>query len=583
MNGQRGKIGKKGFVLQWTQVYDPFGNLLVSFIVALIPLLFFFWALAVKKMKGHYAGLLTVLIAVLESIIVYGMPTSFALESTFLGAGDGLWHIGWIILAAVFLYKLTVKAGQFEIMRNSIASLSEDRRLQALLIAFSFGAFIEGAAGFGAPVAICAAILAGLGFNKFYAAGLSLVANTAPVAFGAIGAPIAGLSSVTGIDPNLLAAMVGRQLPVLSLFVPFWLVFIMCGWKRTKEVMPAILVCGISFAVTQFLTSNYVGYQLPDIASAIVSLICLALFLKIWKPKNIFRFKGEEDADGSSKSTLVPGTVASEQAAAVDPAEASVDTSKKYTGVQILKAWSPFIVLIITVSLWGGSGWVKHILSYATFNFPIAGLNNHILKAPPIVNQLTKYAATYKFDILGAAGTSIFVAAIVSKFILRIPWKQWGQTFIETLKELRAPLIMIGAVLGLAYIENYSGMSATLGLGFASTGALFPFFAPLLGWIGVFLTGSDTSSNALFGNLQKITGQQIGVNPVLLAGANSSGGVMGKMISPQSIAVGTAATGQVGNEGRLFRFTLKHSLFLLSIVCVITVLEAYVFEWIIPS
>ncbi|HET7580472.1 MAG TPA: lactate permease LctP family transporter [Bacillales bacterium] len=561
--------------MHWTQVYNPFGSLLVSFIVALIPLLFFFWALAVKKMKGHYAGLLTVLIAVVEAIVVYGMPISFSLESTFLGAADGLWHIGWIILAAVFLYKLTVKAGQFEIMRNSIASLSEDRRLQALLIAFSFGAFIEGAAGFGAPVAICAAILAGLGFNKFYAAGLSLVANTAPVAFGAIGAPMAGLSSVTGIDPDVLAAMVGRQLPVLSLFVPFWLVFIMCGWKRTKEVMPAILVCGISFAVTQFAVSNYVGYQLPDIASSIVSLLCLAIFLKMWRPKSIFRFEGEEETDSDVAASQ-------EQAAAVDPEEASVDTSKKYTGGQIVKAWSPFIVLIITVALWGGSGWVKHILSYATIQFPIAGLNNHIFKAEPIVTELTKYAAAFKFDILGAAGTSIFVAALVSKFILHIPWKEWGETFTLTLRELRDPLIMIAAVLGLAYIENYSGMSATLGLGFAATGVLFPFFAPLLGWIGVFLTGSDTSSNALFGNLQKITGQQIGVNPVLLAGANSSGGVMGKMISPQSIAVGTAATGQVGNEGRLFRFTLKHSLFLLLIVCVITVLQAYVFEWMIP-
>lgn len=564
--------------MQWTQVYNPFGNMLISFIIALIPLLFFFWALAIKKMKGHYAGLLTVLLAVIEAIIVYGMPISFSLESTFFGAADGLWHIGWIILAAVFLYKLTVKAGQFEIIRSSIASLSGDRRLQALLIAFCFGAFIEGAAGFGAPVAICAALLAGLGFNKFYAAGISLVANTAPVAFGAIGSPIVGLAAVTGIDPDVLAAMVGRQLPVLSIFVPFWLVFIMVGWKRTKEVMPAILVCGISFAVTQFLTANYLGHQLPDIISAIVSLICLALLLQVWQPKSIFRFKGEEKQDdktSASKTAVAHGGAAPEQAA-------TVDVSKKYTGKQIAKAWSPFIVLIITVSLWGGFDWVKKLLSYATIEFPIPGLNNNIFKAQPIVNELTEYEAVFKLDILGAAGTSILVAAFVSKFILGISWNQWGRTFMETLKELRAPLVMIAAVLGLAYIENYSGMSATLGLGFASTGMLFPVFAPLLGWIGVFLTGSDTSSNSLFGNLQTITGQQIGVDPVLLAGANSSGGVMGKMISPQSIAVGTAATGQVGNEGKLFAFTFKHSLFLLSIVCAITVLQAYVFEWMIP-
>lgn len=552
--------------MQWTQIYNPFDNLLISFIVALIPLLFFFWALAIKKMKGHYAGMLTVLIAVLEAIIVYGMPIGFALGSTFLGVADGLWHIAWIILAAVFLYKLTVKAGQFEIIRTSIASLSEDRRIQALLIAFSFGAFIEGAAGFGAPVAICAALLYGLGFDKFYAAGISLVANTAPVAFGAIGAPIAGLSSATGIDPDILAQMVGRQLPFLSIFVPFWLVFIMVGWKKTKEVLPAILVTGVSFAITQFLTANFLGYQLPDILSAIVSLLCLALFLRIWKPKTTYRFSGEVGGTG---------TTATQHAAAVEPAP-------QYSGGQILKAWSPFIVLIIAVTLWGGFDWVKKVLAYGTIHIPVPGVDGHIFKAKPIVDKLTGYDAVFDLDLLQAAGTSILAAALVSKFILHIPWRQWGKTFLETLKELRAPITMIGAVLGLAFIENYAGMSATLGLGFAATGALFPVFSPLLGWIGVFLTGSDTSSNALFGNLQKITGQQIGVDPVLLAGANSSGGVMGKMISPQSIAVGTAATGQVGKEGNLFAFAIKHSIFLLAIVCAITVLQAYVFDWMIP-
>lgn len=558
--------------MEWTQIYDPFNNLLVSFLVALIPLLFFFWALAVQKMPGHIAGLLAVLVAVLESIIVFHMPAGFSLESVFLGAADGLWHIGWIILAAVFLYKLTVKARQFEVIRNSIASISDDRRIQALLIAFCFGAFLEGAAGFGAPVAICASILAGLGFNKFYAAGLSLLANTAPVAFGAIGAPIAGLGAVTGIDPDILAAMIGRQLPVLSVVVPFYLILVMSGWKRTKEVMPAILVTGISFAVTQGLTANFVGYQLPDILSAIVSLVCLVLFLRIWQPKTNFYFKDEKPDAG----TPVDGTSSG------DDGEVGVDTQKTYTRMQLAKAWSPFIVLIITVVLWGGFDWVKNILAVGTFNIPVSGLDGNVMKAPPIVDKLTAYDAVFKFDILGAAGTAIFVAAIVSKFVLRMSWKDWVATFRETLKELQAPLIMIGAVLGLAYVENYSGMSATLGLGFAATGALFPFFSPILGWIGVFLTGSDTSSNALFGNLQKITGQQIGVDPVLLAGANSSGGVMGKMISPQSIAVGTAATGQVGQEGKLFAFTIKHSLFLLAIVCVITVLQAYVFPWMIP-
>lgn len=585
--------------MEWTQVYDPFDNLLVSFLVALVPLLFFFWALAVQKMPGHVAGFLAVLVAVLESIIVFNMPAAFSLESMFLGAADGLWHIGWIILAAVFLYKLTVKARQFEVIRNSIASISDDRRIQALLIAFCFGAFLEGAAGFGAPVAICASILAGLGFNKFYAAGLALLANTAPVAFGAIGAPIAGLASVTGIDPDILAAMIGRQLPVLSIIVPFYLILVMAGWKRTKEVMPAILVCGISFAVTQGLTANFLGYQLPDILSAIVSLICLVVFLRMWQPKTNFYFKDEKpdaagsphaagspSAAGASGSMGAPTTTGSTDStgspAAGDDGETGVDTRKVYTRGQLAKAWSPFIVLIITVVLWGGFDWVKNLLAVGTFNIPVAGLDGNVMKAPPIVEKLTAYDAVFKFDILGAAGTAIFVAAIVSKFVLGMSWKDWVGTFSETLKELQPPLIMIGAVLGLAYVENYSGMSATLGLGFAATGALFPFFSPILGWIGVFLTGSDTSSNALFGNLQKITGQQIGVDPVLLAGANSSGGVMGKMISPQSIAVGTAATGQVGQEGRLFAFTIKHSLFLLAIVCVITVLQAYVFSWMIP-
>lgn len=561
--------------MEWTQLYDPFNNLLISFLVALIPLVFFFWALAVQKMPGHVAGFLAVVVAVLESIIVFHMPTAFSLESVFLGAADGLWHIGWIILAAVFLYKLTVKARQFEVIRNSIAAISDDRRIQALLIAFCFGAFLEGAAGFGAPVAICASILAGLGFNKFYAAGLSLLANTAPVAFGAIGAPIAGLGAVTGIDPNILAAMIGRQLPVLSVIVPFYLILVMSGWKRTKEVMPAILVTGISFAVTQGLTANFLGYQLPDILSAIVSLICLVLFLRMWQPKTTFHFKDEDTGPSEPAASAASGSTGYES-------EATVDTRKVYTRGQLAKAWSPFIVLIITVVLWGGFDWVKNILAVGTFNIPVAGLDGNVMKAPPIVDKLTAYDAVFKFDILGAAGTAIFVAAIVSKFVLRMSWKDWVATFSETLTELQAPLIMIGAVLGLAYVENYSGMSATLGLGFAATGALFPFFSPILGWIGVFLTGSDTSSNALFGNLQKITGQQIGVHPVLLAGANSSGGVMGKMISPQSIAVGTAATGQVGQEGKLFAFTIKHSLFLLAIVCVITVLQAYVFPWMIP-
>lgn len=564
--------------MQWTQVYDPAGNMLLSFVIALIPILFFFWALAIKRMRGHYAGLLTVLLAILVSLFYYGMPFSLALESTLLGGAVGLWPIGWIIVAAVFLYKLTVKAGQFEVIRNSIASLTEDRRLQALLIAFSFGAFLEGAAGFGTPVAISAAILVGLGFNPLYAAGLCLIANTAPVAFGAIGIPIITAGKVTGIDAHLISQMVGRQLPLLSIFVPFWLVFIMSGWKKTIEVLPAILISGFSFAITQYLTSNFLGPELPDIASSIVSMVALALFLKVWQPKSVFRFKDEKIPDTSKpapKKNFHQGELVLEHSA-------TVDTSKSYSTGQIIKAWSPFLILIVMVTLWGGVKSVKDAIGKLTVIFPIPGLDKMILKAQPIVEKLTPYAAEYKFDILAAAGSSILVTAFITKFVLSISWSDWGQTFGETLRELRNPLIMIASVLGLAYIANYSGISATLGLGFATTGKLFPFFSPFLGWLGVFLTGSDTSSNALFGNLQKITGTQIGVDPTLMVAANSSGGVTGKMISPQSIAVATAATGLIGREGELFRFTLKHSLLFAAIVGVITYLQAYVLSWMIP-
>lgn len=557
--------------MHWVQIYNPTGNMFLSFIVALIPILYFFWALAIRKMKGYIAGLTTVLIAVIETIVVYGMPTKLAITATIYGGLEGLWPIGWIIVTVVFLYKLTVRAGQFDIIKNSIAMLTDDRRLQALLIAFSFGAFLEGAAGFGAPVAIAGAILTGLGFNPFFAAGLCLIADTAPVAFGGVGIPITTSASVTGLDPLTISAIVGRQLPILSLFIPFWLVFIMSGWKKTIEVLPAILVTGVSFAATQFFTSNYMGPQLPDIASAIVSLVVLAIFLKFWKPKTIFRFENERE---SEKGKMV-GQGMAEQAAALD-------MGKVYTSGQIFKAWSPFIVLIVFIAAWGGIPAFKAILDKASITFNVPFLNNAVEKAQPIVSHLTPYAAIFKWDILAETGTSILGAAIVSKFILQLSWRAWMETFGEALKELALPLVMIVAVLGFAYIENYSGMSATLGLGLASTGKVFPFLAPLLGWVGVFLTGSDTSSNALFSNLQKITGHQIGVNPSLLVAANSTGGVMGKMISPQSIAVATAATGQIGEEGNLFQFTFKHSLLFVGIAGIITLLQAYVFSWMLP-
>lgn len=554
--------------MHWVQTYNPLGNMLVSFFVACIPIVYFFWALAIKKMKGYLAGLSTVGIALVEAVLIYKMPVVLAVQATLFGALQGLWPIGWIIITALFLYQLTVASGHFTIIQDSIASITQDRRLQALLIAFSFGAFLEGTAGYGAPVAIAAGLLIGLGFNPFYAAGLCLIANTAPVAFGAVGIPILTAAQVSGIDAHSISQMVGRQVPIVSLFVPFWLIYIMAGWRKTLEVLPAILVCGVSFAGVQFFTSNFMGPELPDIASSILSIVAMVIFLKVWKPKTIFRFKEE-----SSPEILSTGF--SEQSA-------TVETAPHHSIKDLFIAWSPFVTLIVIISLWGGVDAFKALLAKATFLIPVPGLNLVIEKAQPIVSQLTPYEAIFKFDTLGATGTAIMIVCLISKFLLGMSWKIWVQTLGKTLKDLLLPLTMIVSVIGFAYIENYSGMSATLGLGLASTGAAFPFVSPLIGWLGVFLTGSDTSSNALFSNLQKITGHQIGVDPTLLVAANSSGGVTAKMISPQSIAVATAATGQVGKEGNLFMFTLKHSLLLVVIIGVITLLQAYVFQWLIP-
>ncbi|KXG43376.1 L-lactate permease, partial [Tepidibacillus decaturensis] len=523
--------------------------------------IYFLWALAIKRMKGHIAGITTVILSILIAIIVYGMPVKLALLTTGFGAMYGIFPISWIIITAVFLYKITVKTGQFDIIRSSVVTITEDRRLQALLIAFSFGAFLEGAAGFGTPVAISAALLVGLGFEPLYAAGLALIANTAPVAFGAIGVPIIVAANTTGIDVMAISQMVGRQLPFLSFFVPFWLIFIMSGWKGAKEVMPAILVSGGSFALAQYFTSNFIGPELPDITSALFSLFATALFLKVWKPKNIFRFSNEE------KGRLLNPSVAAGK--------------ETYTTRQIVKAWSSFLLLTGFIIIWGIPS-IKDVLSLSNIQFNIPGLHEAVIKTTPIVTQDTPYAATFKFDWLAAAGTAILFAALVSKFVVGMKFGDWIKTFGETVKELIFPLITIASVLGLAYVYNYSGMSATLGLALSKTGHLFPFFAPILGWLGVFLTGSDTSANALFGNLQKITANQIGVDPILTVAANSSGGVTGKMISPQSIAVATASTGLIGKEGDLFRFTLKHSVMFVIIVGIMTYIQAYFLTWMIP-
>jgi len=537
--------------MTWTQVYDPLKNIGLSALVAALPIFFLFWALAVKRMKGHIAGLLTALVAVVVAVAAYGMPAKLALLSTANGALYGFFPIGWIVLTAVFLYNVTVKTGQFEIIKNSIASITDDRRLQALLIAFSFGAFLEGAAGFGTPVAISGAMLVGLGFNPLYAAGICLIANTAPVAFGGVGIPIIVAGQVTGIPDMAISQMVGRTLPLLSAVVPLYLVILMAGWKGAKEVLPAIAVSGLSFAVAQWYSANYMSPMLPDIIASLVSIIALTVFLKFWKPKNIWRFPNEPKATATSEL--------------------------KYSAAEILRAWAPFIILTIFITAWGLKPVKEFLDNFALIKFHIPGLDNTIVKGGKPME------AIFKFNYLSAAGTAILISAFVSIIMLGMRISDGVKVFVETVKTLKFPLVTIMAVLGFAYIANFSGMSTTMGLALSKTGKYFPFFAPFLGWLGVFITGSDTSANALFGKLQQVTAGQIGVDPVVTVAANTSGGVTGKMISPQSIAVATASVGLVGEESNLFRFTVKHSLIFATVIGVITTLQAYVLKWIIPS
>jgi lactate permease len=537
--------------MPWIQTIDPLKNIPLSALVAAIPVIFIFWAL-IKKMKGYVTSLLALAIAIFIALLIYGMPFKLAMLYTLHGSLYGLFPISWIIISAVFLFNVTVKSGQFEVIKSFMASITPDRRLQALLIAFSFGAFLEGAAGFGAPVAISGAMLVGLGFNPLYAAGLCLIANTAPVAFGSVGTPIIMASRMSDIPELAISQMVGRTLPLLSLLIPFYLVTLMSGFKKSLEVMPAILVSGISFAFVQWFTSNYMGPMLPDILAGIASILSLLFLLKYWKPKSIWRFKEE-------------------------PAlQTSVEI--KYTSLQILRAWSPFIIMTLFIIAWGFQP-VKDILNSIGFiKFKIPGLENAILQ--PDGNPLPIKA--FDFNYLSTPGTAVIFAALISIPLIGISIRESIKIFGATLKQLMFPIITIAAVVGYAFIANYAGMSITMAGALASTGVLFPFFSPILGWLGVFLTGSDTSANALFGKLQAQTADTLGFDPLVTVSANATGGVTGKMISPQSIAVGAAAVGLVGKESDLFRFTFKHSFIMLFIVCVLTCLQVYVMKWVVP-
>lgn len=551
--------------MTWVQQYNPLGSIVLSALIAAIPLFLLLYMLGVKRVKGHVAAAYGLSSAVLLAIAVWGMPPGLAISATLNGAMYGIFPIVWIVVTAIWVYNMTVESGEFEIIKNSLASITDDRRLQALFIAFAFGSFIEGTAGFGTPVAITAAMLVGLGFNPIYAAGICLIANTAPVAFGAIGIPIVVASQVSGLDMMKISQIVGRQLPFLAVIVPLWLVVTMCGWKRAMEVLPAVLVAGICFAGTQFFTSNYVNPYLPDITSAIVTIVGLLLFLKVWKPANVWHFPNEKPAAGGK-------------------------VQLKYTSGEVLRAWAPYLILAVLVFIWADDKYLKLKITLLNidrinpfFTIPWPGLDGLVMKAQPVVAKVTPYPATYTINLLSAAGTAIFISGLFS--ILLIPNYGFGRAFIcfgRTVKQLVFPICTIAMILGLAYIMNYSGMSSTMGLAFTATGAFFPFFSPILGWLGVFLTGSDTSANALFGSMQKTAAEQIGVDPHLTVAANSAGGVTGKMISPQSISVATAATGLVGEESTIFRFTLMHSIAMVLCMAALTLAQAYVLKFMLP-
>jgi lactate permease len=530
----------------WPQNYEPIaGSPGTSAACAAIPIAVLLFMLGVLRKPAWMAGLSGLLAALLTAIVIYGMPVSMALSATAFGAAFGMWPIGWILLWAVYLYRLTLETGRFEMIKDAVGGLTPDRRLQALLIAFAFGAFIEGAAGFGAPVAVAAAMLSGLGFSPFYAAGICLLANTAPVAFGSIGIPVITLAGITGLPLDELSAWVGSICAPVSFFVPAYLVLVMGGWRALVGVWPAVLLCGASFAGVQFYVSNYVSAALVDIASSLSAIVSLVVLFRFWKPKDTFTLPGDNEAPRNN-------TVRDEK-----------DSSTWL-------AWMPWLLLVVFVFIWGEEDFKK---SMNTTNIIIdwPGLHNQIQQAPPVVKEPTLYAAKYTWNWLSAAGTACMLAALASLPLLGVGPRMALRIFGGTLNQLRLPLLTIGSVLGLAFLMNYSGATGTLGLAFAATGAAFPFFSAMLGWLGVFLTGSDTSANALFGNLQVITANKLGLDPVLMAAANSSGGVMGKMISLQSIAVAAAASGmKSGEEARLFRMTVKHSIFLAAVIGAVT-------------
>lgn len=546
----------------WSQVYDPFDNMVFSTAVAAIPVVVLLGGIGIFELRAHVAALLGLAAALLVAIVFFGMPAPMAGLAAAYGAAFGLLPIGWIILNVIFLYQLTVERGDFEILRTSIGAISDDRRLQLLFIAFCLGAFFEGAAGFGTPVAVTAAMLIGLGFTPLAASGLSLIANTAPVAFGALGTPIIALAAVTGLDLHELSGMVGRQLPFFSVLVPFWLIVAFVGWRRMLEVWPPILVAGVSFAIPQYLVSNFHGPWLVDIVASVVSMACLALFLKVWQPANPMRaVTGAGDANAASPSTA--GT------------DSRADAQPAYARAAIQRAWMPWIVLSAFVFLWGTPQVRTALDGIWSLKLPVIGLHETVQKMPPVVAEPKVEAAIFNFNALSATGSGILLAAIVSGLLLGYRPRGLVRMYARTLYLVRFSLLTIACMLAIGFVTRYSGVDATLGLALANTGWLYPLFGTCIGWLGVMLTGSDTSSNVLFGGLQRVTAEQLGIDPVLMAAANSSGGVMGKMMDAQSIVVASTATRWYGHEGSILRFVAFHSVALATLVGLLVLGQAY--------
>jgi lactate permease len=555
------RVGEKRTM--WNQVYNPLGSAALSTIAAAVPVVTLLVLIASGRVKAHIAAIIAVIVTNLIAIFIFTMPAGMSIRASILGIVTGFFPIGWIVLNVIFLYQITVTTGKFELLKRAVGGVTEDRRLQLLLVAFSFGAFFEGASGFGTPVAITGSILIGLGFSPLAASGLSLIANTAPVAYGALGTPIQGLASVTGLDPYILGAMVGRQLPVFSLIVPFWVVWAFAGWRGMKEIWPAILVTGVSFAVPQFVISNFINPWIVDMGASLMSMGCLILFLRVWQPRQLWLSPALRGRDESTETM-----------AAAKPLDKT-----PLTQAEFWTALLPWIIVCVVMLIWGNGAFKTWANSIFTWNYAVPDLHQMINKMPPVVPQPTKEGAVFGFTYLSFTGTGMLIAAIISGLLMGLSPAKLVSEYARTIRLCAISLITISAMLAIGTLTRLGGIDATLGLAFAATGVLYPFFGTLLGWLGVALTGSDTASNILFGNLQKITSQQLGLSPILMAAANSSGGVMGKMIDAQSIVVASTATNWYGHEGTILRYVFKHSIVLACLVGILVMLQAYIWPF----